>query len=215
MTTFKYNRLPLLTHRYNVCQHAMSRRLQGDPVLYITDMRMLPGMEGGPVTDAAGGLVGMLWLPVYSAHAGAEVPLVMPAGVLAAALATNRSGHRSSSGWSAEQPTAAHGISPSAAATDGSDPLRHSLDASVGSRPAVGDRLVAKAASAEGSPWLTPDNSLRAPQQRRLASLAATVWPSPAGRPPDLAPALALARRGVVGVVAAGGRWASGVVVNP
>lgn len=42
------------------------------PILLV-DMRCLPGMEGGPVLDRSGGVVGLLWRPIRQRNSGAEV----------------------------------------------------------------------------------------------------------------------------------------------
>jgi hypothetical protein len=42
------------------------------PILLV-DMRCLPGMEGGPVIDRSGGVVGLLWRPIRQRNSGAEV----------------------------------------------------------------------------------------------------------------------------------------------
>ena len=176
---------------------------------------MLPGMEGGPVTDAAGALIGALWLPIYSGHAGAEVPLIVPTGVLAAALPAAEWFNRlSDGGSSSEQPALEGGDSPSAA-MDGRAMLSHPDGVSNQDAAVIGRQLTPVAVSAEGLLWSPMSRGLAASHQRRLASFGAALRPVSAARPPDLAPALALAWRGVVGVVAAGGRWASGVIVNP
>ncbi|CAM6109989.1 unnamed protein product [Calypogeia fissa] len=54
--------------------------------LLMADVRCLPGMEGGPVLDERGALVGMLTRPLRQRSGGAEVQLVMTAAVLAPAL---------------------------------------------------------------------------------------------------------------------------------
>ena len=50
--------------------------------LLLADCRVLPGMEGGPVFDAAGGLVGMLTLPFCVR--GHELPVIIPCAALGA-----------------------------------------------------------------------------------------------------------------------------------
>lgn len=49
--------------------HAVQNRA---PIL-LADMRCLPGMEGGPVVDGGGGVVGLLWRPLRQRNSGAEV----------------------------------------------------------------------------------------------------------------------------------------------
>jgi hypothetical protein len=183
----------------------------------MADMRVLPGMEGGPVTDACGALVGALWLPLYSGQAGAEVPLIMPAGVLAAALAVKASGWRPSDG------TGASAESPSQTASEpfvevNAIGLRERHAAEAQSSTSAGPELVPVGVSGQEVPAAAEARRPADPQRRRLAAVTTFLRPAAAaatGPPLDLAPALALARRGVVGVVAAGGRWASGIVVNP
>ena len=190
---------------------------QDDPILYMADVRLLPGMEGGSVCDAAGEFIGALWLPVYSGHAGAEVPLIVPAHVLAAALTAPAAGGLSGAGASSTGPPAATGDAPpSAAPTGGGFTGRRLQRAVAEGSAAAGRQLVSDAAAAEGPPSsVVSHGSPVPPHRRRLAALAAALQPVLAAGPPDLAPAVELARRGVVGVVAAGGRWASGVVVIP
>ncbi|GAQ78665.1 hypothetical protein KFL_000170110 [Klebsormidium nitens] len=55
------------------------------PIL-LADMRCLPGMEGGPVVDGSGGLVGLLWRPLRQRNSGAEVQLIITSDALAPAL---------------------------------------------------------------------------------------------------------------------------------
>ncbi len=184
----------------------------------MADIRLLPGMEGGPVCDAAGTLIGALWLPVFSGQAGAEVPLIVPANVLAAALtAAGVAGLASQGASNTGQATAMRDASLTAARTGSRDISRRPQYALAAGPAALGQQLVSEAAAAERPLSLYAMNydSPVVPHQRRLAALAAALRPVSVEGPPDLAPAIQLARRGVVGVVAAGGRWASGVVVNP
>ena len=45
--------------------------------LYLPDLRMLPGMEGGPVVSPTGALIGALWLPMFSDRASAQARAVV------------------------------------------------------------------------------------------------------------------------------------------
>ena len=201
----------------HLAQHWPPWAWQDDPVLYMADIRLLPGMEGGLVCDAAGAFVGALWLPVYSGHAGAEVPLIVPARVLAAALnAAGVAGLSSPGASSTGQPAVRRHAPPIAAQTGSMDTSRRPQHALAAGPAASANQVVSEAAAAEClPPHMMSHDSPVGPHQRRFAALAAALRQVPASAPPDLAPAIQLARRGVVGVVAAGGRWASGVVVNP
>jgi len=55
---------------------------RGPPSLLMADVRCLPGMEGGPVFDEQGNLVGMLTRPLRQRGGAAEVQLVMTTDVL-------------------------------------------------------------------------------------------------------------------------------------
>ncbi|XP_024526837.1 glyoxysomal processing protease, glyoxysomal-like [Selaginella moellendorffii] len=55
-------------------------------LILMADIRALPGMEGGPVFDAAGNLVGILLRPLRQRSSGVEVQLILPAKVLASEL---------------------------------------------------------------------------------------------------------------------------------
>ncbi|DBA67269.1 TPA: hypothetical protein ACH3X2_001576 [Trebouxia sp. C0005] len=59
----------------------------GSRDLLMADMRCLPGMEGGPVFNQQGQLVAITLLPLMSNTFNAEVPLLMPIGLLADAWA--------------------------------------------------------------------------------------------------------------------------------
>lgn len=50
------------------------------------DMRVLPGMEGGPVLNSRGELAGMLWLPLSLESSNIEIPLMVTSSALASAL---------------------------------------------------------------------------------------------------------------------------------
>lgn len=46
---------------------------EGSPALLLADMNVLPGMDGGPVTDGNGLFIGMLGMPLCSHTFKAEV----------------------------------------------------------------------------------------------------------------------------------------------
>ncbi|GAB4814878.1 hypothetical protein N2152v2_001924 [Parachlorella kessleri] len=56
------------------------------PALLALDLRCLPGMEGGPVFDPIGQVIGMLAPPLMSSTAQAQLALAIPADALAAAV---------------------------------------------------------------------------------------------------------------------------------
>ena len=182
----------------------------------MADMRVLPGMEGGLVTDASGALVGALWLLLYSGQAAAEVPLVVPAGVLAAALADALGGPRPPGNTHASKDVALQAGSSAfawVAASEFSEP--HAINSADGGSARSASARYQLARAGVSGHGAAETYGAADPQRRRLAAMIASLEPVPAAGPANLAPALALAQRGVVGVVAAGGRWASGVVVNP
>ena len=58
------------------CRHAdgkLTYEQDGTQALLLADMHVLPGMEGGPVVDSMGNLVGVLGTPLSSHTFRAEV----------------------------------------------------------------------------------------------------------------------------------------------
>ncbi|DBB06723.1 TPA: hypothetical protein ACH3X1_012221 [Trebouxia sp. C0004] len=76
---------------HGVISNHWSSGRQGDKSgshdLLMADMRCLPGMEGAPVFNQQGQLVAMMLLPLMSNTFNAEVPVLMPIGLLADAWA--------------------------------------------------------------------------------------------------------------------------------
>ena len=62
-----------------VCVQGKSERRQGQAAqVLLADLRVAPGMEGAPVLNAQGELVGLLTVPLCHRHFHAEVGLLLP-----------------------------------------------------------------------------------------------------------------------------------------
>ena len=239
--------------------------LQKIPAVYVLDMRLLPGMEGAPLVDSSGVMLGALCLPMYSTYAATEVPLGIPAAVLAstvrAFLQRSRSSTQEGDGQGSLKPSAASG-GREAAKMVGIRAKKHPVVSTQymghGSTQAhlpppapqyavrqyetPGDKwerdktyakplgrqegvdLVVRPGGVASESCVVHAGAINGPQhtqhaqhtqsavQRRLGVLQGGI--QSAVEKGGLSPAVAIARRGVVGISAAGGKWASGVIVN-
>ena len=159
--------------------------------LLLADFRALPGMEGGPVIDGSGALVGMVAAPLCIG--GYELPVVMPAAALAAAISASLP----------EVPSISRQPACSAAAVAACCKLP-----SASARPQ-------QAVSQHGEPAVQVE--------RGACSAAAGVATAVPGASPLISAlstparglaALLQAMHGVVGCSLSTGQWASGIIVN-
>lgn len=164
----------------------------------LADFRALPGMEGGPVFDGSGALVGMTTVPLCIC--GYELPVVIPSAALASAVAASLQGAQS--------------VSPQPACS-----MAAGLDFRSGPLPAPQDQQ--RQQQSQQRQWRQQAEA--AAQLERSPCSAAMAEALPVAVPAISAPtcdaaqhvaALLRAARGVVGCSLSSGQWASGVLVN-
>ena len=169
----------------------------GKAGLLLADFRALPGMEGSPVYDGSGALVGMVVTPLCIS--GYELPLILPVMALDAAVSASLPeapsvGRHPAYGTAAIAATATH-REPKCCSPH---QRRQQETRSQPKEPAV--QLERGACSAAAA---------------TMAATAASPVVNAPGTPAQAATALLVkATRGVVGCSLSTGQWASGILVN-
>jgi hypothetical protein len=164
--------------------------------LLLADFRALPGMEGSPVFDGSGALLGMVVAPLCIS--GYELPLILPMAALEAAVSASLPDVPSVSRHPA---CSTAGIAATAARRE----------------PKCCSPRQQRQQQAQSQPG-EPAAQLERGACSAAAAATGAMGASPAviavGNPAQHAAALLQATRGVVGCSLSTGQWASGVLVN-
>jgi hypothetical protein len=165
----------------------------GKAGLLLADFRALPGMEGSPVFDGSGALVGMVVTPLCIS--GYELPLILPVAALDAAV---------SPGLPDVPSVSRHPACSTAATAALRDPQccspRQHRQQQTKSQP--------------GGPAAQLERGACSAAAAATTAMGASPAVTAVSRPAQHAAALLQATRGVVGCSLSTGQWASGILVN-
>eukprot|EP00850_Spirogloea_muscicola_P002967 SM000011S19145 [mRNA] locus=s11:1125925:1133214:+ [translate_table: standard] len=179
----------------NKIQHESSR------ALLIADIRALPGMEGGPVVNLEGRVIGLITEPIHHVDSSAEVQLIIPSDVIMEGLSTLSMALQGEKTPSYPAFTMKQLVSTQGSRGGVQDQAAHSCDAcelgTCGKKQSMAD--------------LDTRNSLRQRGHVHCKELSAS--PAQHSIPSD-SEAAQNASRAVVMIATKDGAWASGVILS-